>query len=195
MSNIINNLAGEITNQEVLSTPNFNGWNCDYLTDYIVQTHHEYVNQAIPEILPLAQKVVEVHGTRHSELATIQSLFQQLSNEMLLHMKKEELVLFPYIKKLAQAESDGKGVERPGFGSIKTPISVMVTEHETVGIILKRISKLSKDYTPPEDACNSFRLLFDKLKEFEADLHIHAHLEDNILFPKAIALEQALLVS
>lgn len=195
MSNTINNLAEEITNQEVLSTPNYIDWNCDCLTDYIIQTHHQYVIKAIPQILPMAQKVVEVHGTKHSELATIQSLFQQLSNEMLLHMKKEELVLFPYIKKLVQAESDGKGVDRPGFGSIKTPISVMMTEHETVGIMLERLSKLSNDYTAPEDACNSFRLLFDKLKEFEADLHMHAHLEDNILFPKAIALEQALLVS
>lgn len=195
MSNTIKNLAEEITNQEVLSTPNFNDGNCDYLTDHIVQTHHDYVIKVIPQILLLAQKVVEVHGAKHSELVTIQSLFQQLSNEMLLHMKKEELVLFPYIKKLAQAESDGTSVDRSGFGSIKTPISVMKTEHETVGIILNRLSQLSKDYTPPEDACRTFRDLFGKLKEFQADLHMHAHLEDNILFPKAIALEQALLVS
>jgi len=194
MSNIINNLAGEIANQEMLSTPNFNDWNCGHLIDYIIQTHHEYVIKTIPEILAMAQKVVEAHGTKHAELATIQSLFQQLSNEMLLHMKKEELVLFPYIKKLAQAESDEKGVERPDFGSITTPISVMETEHETAGIMLKRLSKLSNNYTPPNDACNTFRLFFDKLKEFEADLHTHVHLENNILFPKTIALEQSLLV-
>ncbi|MBV5348549.1 hemerythrin domain-containing protein [bacterium] len=194
MSNIINNLAGEIANQEMLSTPNFNDWNCGHLTDYIIQTHHEYVIKTIPEILAMAQKVVEAHGTKHAELATIQSLFQQLSNEMLLHMKKEELVLFPYIKKLAQAESDEKGVERPDFGSITTPISVMETEHETAGIMLKRLSKLSNNYTPPNDACNTFRLFFAKLKEFEADLHTHVHLENNILFPKTIALEQSLLV-
>ena len=195
MSNTINNLAEEITNQEVLSTPNYIDWNCDCLTDYIIQTHHHYVIKAIPQILPMAQKVVEVHGAKHAELIIIQSLFQQLSNEMLLHMKKEELVLFPYIKKLAQAEFDGKGIDRPAFESIKTPISVMKTEHETVGIILNRLSQLSKDYTPPEDACHTFRDLFGELKEFQDDLHMHAHLEDNILFPKAIQMEQALLVS
>lgn len=195
MSNIINNSAEEFTNQKVLSTHNYNDWNCDYLTDYIIQTHHQYVNKTIPDILPLAQKVVEVHGKIHTELAIIQSLFQQLSNELLLHMKKEELVLFPYIKKMTQAESDGKGVDRPAFGSIKAPISVMETEHETAGIMLKRLSQLSNDFIPPEDASNTFRLLFGKLKEFQDDLHMHVHLENNILFPKAIEMEQALIVS
>jgi len=194
MSNIINHLAGEITNQEVLSIHNYTDWNCDYLTDYIVQTHHEYVNQAIPQILPLAKKVVEVYGEKHTELVIIQSLFQQLSNEMLLHMKKEELVLFPYIKKLTLAESDEKSVDRPSFGSIKSPVSVVEIEHETAGIMLTRLSKLSNNYTPPDDACNTFQLLFAKLKEFEADLHMHVHLENNILHPKAMALEQALLI-
>jgi len=194
MSNIINNSAEEFTNQEVLSTNDCNDWNCDYLTDYIIQTHHQYVNKTIPDILPLAQKVVELHIKTHSELAIIQSLFQQLSNELLLHMKKEELVLFPYIKKLTRAESDGIGVDRPAFGSIKAPISVMETEHETAGIILRRLSQLCNDYTPPEDASNTFRVLFGKLKEFEDDLHRHVHLENNILFPKAITLEQELVV-
>lgn len=194
MSNTINNLAEETTNQEVLSTHNYNGWDCDCLTDHIVQTHHEYVIKAIPQILPLAQTVVEVHGAKHTELVIIQSLFQQLSNEMLLHLKKEELVLFPQIKKLSRAEPDENGAGKSGFGSVKSPISVMETEHETAGIMVTRLSKLSNGYTPPDDACQTFRLFFDKLKEFEADLHLHVHLEDNILFPKAIALEQALFV-
>jgi len=193
MSNIINNSAEEFTNQGILSTPNYNDWNCESLTDYIIQTHHLYVNKTIPDILPLAQKVVEEHGVKHTELVLIQSLFQQLSNELLLHIKKEELVLFPYIKKLALAESDGKGVDRPAFGSIKIPVSVMVTEHETAGIMQKRLSKLCNDYTLPDDACNTFRLLFAKLKEFEDDLHMHVHLENDILFPKTIELEQALM--
>lgn len=194
MSNIINNLAEEITNQEVLSTPNYNDWNCDYLTDYIVQTHHQYAIRAIPEILPLAQKVVEEHGEKHTELIIIQSLFQQLSNELLLHMKKEELVLFPQIKKLSRIESDGNGVDKSDFGSIKSPISVIETEHETAGIMAKRLSKLSNNYTPPADACQTFQVFFCKLKEFEADLHMHAYLENDILHPKAIELEKALLV-
>jgi len=194
MSNIINHLAEEITHQEVLPTPNYSGWNCDYLTDYIVQKHHEYVNQAIPQILPLAKKVVEVHGAKHTELVIIQSLFQQLSNEMLLHMKKEELVLFPYIKKLSRIESDGKAIDKSDFGSIKSPVSVMEIEHETAGIMMTRLSKLSNNYTPPADACNTFQSFFCMLKEFEADLHMHVNLENNILHPKAMALEQALLI-
>jgi regulator of cell morphogenesis and NO signaling len=152
------------------------------------------VNKTIPEILPLAQKVVEVHGTKHTELTIIQSLFQQISNEMILHMKKEELVLFPYIKKLILAESDGKGVDEPSFGSVRIPISVVETEHETAGIMLKRLSQLSNNYIPPEDASITFRVLYDKLKEFEDDLYGHVHLENDILHPKAIALEQELAV-
>jgi regulator of cell morphogenesis and NO signaling len=194
MSNTINNLVGEIANQKVLATHNYNDWTCNYLTDHIIQTHHTYVNQAITQILPLAQKVVQEHGEKHTELVNIQSLFQQLSNEMLLHMKKEELVLFPYIKKLFRIESDGKAINKSDFGSIKSPISVMETEHETAGIMLTRLSKLSNNYSPPDDACNTFQSFFAKLKEFEVDLHMHVHLENNILHPKAIALEQAVLI-
>jgi len=195
MSGIINNLAEEITNQEVLSPQSYHDWNCDCLIDYIINAHHQYVNQTIPEILPLAQKVVEVHGTNHTELAIIQNLFQQISNEMILHMKKEELVLFPYIKKLTLAESDGKGMATPSFGSVRIPISVMETEHETAGIMMRRLSKLSNNYTPPEDACSTLCVFYDKLKEFEYDLNRHVHLENDILHPKAIALEEMLLVS
>jgi regulator of cell morphogenesis and NO signaling len=194
MSNSLNKLPVETTSQKVLSTSDYTGWDCDSLADYIVQTHHQYVNQAIPQILPLAQKVVEVHGAIHPELVIIQGLFQQLSNELLLHLKKEELVLFPYIKKLSQAGSGGTGVDQSGFGWIKSPISVMETEHETAGIMVKRLAKLSNNYTPPDDACQTFRLFFDKLKAFETDIHQHVHLENDILHPKAIELENALLV-
>jgi len=195
MSSMINNLAEEITNLEVLPTHNYNDWNCDYLSDYIIQTHHQYVKNAILQIKPLILRVVDKHGTKHSELITIQSIFQQISNEMLLHMKKEELVLFPYIKKLTQAESDVKNVDRPDVGWVKTPAKVMETEHETAGIMMQRLSKLSNNFAPPEDACNTFRALYEKLKEFDADLQVHVYLENDILHPKAIALEQALLAS
>jgi len=193
MEDISNKLVEEILKDD-RATDDFDSCNIDFLIDHILNSHHWYVNQAILQILPLVQKVVEVHGTKHTELVIIQSLFQQISNEMLLHMKKEELVLFPYIKKLHQAELDRKEVERPTFGSIKSPISVIETEHDTAGIMLNRLSKLSNNYTPPDDACQTFRLLFDKLKEFDTDLHMHMHLENDILHPKAIELEVALLV-
>jgi regulator of cell morphogenesis and NO signaling len=194
MSDTINYSAQEVANLEVASTPNYYDWNCDYLIDYIIQTHHRYVNNAIPDILHLNQKVVEKHGAKYTELFIIQSLFQQLSNEMILHMKKEELVLFPLIKKLYQADLVENNGNNLGSGSIKSPISVIEIEHETAGIMVKRINKLSNNYTPPDDTCQTFRLLFDKLKDFETDVHVHVHLENDILHPKVIELEKALLV-
>jgi regulator of cell morphogenesis and NO signaling len=172
----------------------FDSWKIDFLSDYIINTHHQYVTKTIPQILPLAQKVAEVHGAHHSEVVVIYDLFQQLANELLMHMQKEEMVLFPYIKKLVAAESAGSCNDPSCFGTIASPISVMEQEHETAGIILKQLYRLSDGYSAPEDACNTYRVLYGKLKEFEDDLHRHIHLENNILFPKAIELEQALLV-
>ncbi len=194
MENLENKTVIEIKN-EGMATVDFDSLNIGLLTDYIINTHHQYVKNAILQILPLTQKAIDVNGSKSSELAIIQSLFRQISNEMLLHMKKEELVLFPYIKKLTQAESDQTKVERPGFGSIKIPTKVMETEHETASIMMQRLSKLSNDYASPEDDSETFSLLFGKLKEFDADLQMHVHLENDILHPKAIALEQALLAS
>lgn len=173
----------------------FDSWKIDFLADYIINTHHQYVSKAIPQILPLAQKVAEVHGANHSEVVLINDLFQQLANELNMHMQKEEVVLFPYIKNLVAAENSGGCTDGSCFGSIASPISVMEQEHETAGIILKQLYHLSNGYTAPEDACNTFRVLYGKLKEFEDDLHRHIHLENNILFPKAIELEQTLLVA
>jgi len=172
----------------------FDSWKIDFLSDYIINTHHQYVTKTIPQILPLAQKVAEVHGAHHSEVVVIYDLFQQLANELLMHMQKEEMVLFPYIKKLVASEAAGSCNDPSCFGTIASPISVMEQEHETAGIILKQLYRLSGGYTAPEDACNTYRVLYGKLKEFEDDLHRHIHLENNILFPKAIEMEQALLV-
>lgn len=184
-----------LQNQKGAAVHDFDSWNIGFLADYIINTHHQYVTKAIPQILPLAQKVAEVHGANHPEVILINTSFQQLANELLTHMQKEEMVLFPYIKKMVETESSGGCVDESCFGSIASPISVMEVEHETAGIILKQLFRLSNGYTPPEDACNTFRVLFGKLKEFEDDLHRHIHLENNILFPKAIVMEQALMVS
>jgi regulator of cell morphogenesis and NO signaling len=173
----------------------FDSWSLDFLSDYIVNTHHKYVSKAIPQILPLAQKVAEVHGEKHPEVVVINELFNGLADELMSHMQKEEMILFPYIKKLVVEESAGKCDDPACFGSIGSPISVLEAEHENAGVILKELYRLSAGYQVPEDACNTFRVLFGKLKEFEDDLHRHIHLENNILFPKAIEMEQALLVS
>lgn len=173
----------------------FDSWNIGFLADYIQNTHHEYVKKAIPQILPLAQKVADVHGEHHSEVIRINELFQDLAEELLAHLQKEEMILFPYIKKLVADESAGKCTDPGCFGSIGSPIAVMEAEHENAGLILKEMYRISDGYSAPEDACNTFRVLYGKLKEFEDDLHRHIHLENNILFPKAIEKEQLVLAS
>ncbi|MDP2336751.1 MAG: iron-sulfur cluster repair di-iron protein [Bacteroidota bacterium] len=183
-----------LKNQTGSAVHDFDSWNIGFLADYIQNTHHQYVSKAIPQILPLAQKVADVHGEHHSEVIRINELFQDLAEELLSHMQKEELILFPYIKELVASKSDGNCAGDSCFGTVAGPISVMEQEHENAGVILKELFRLSDGYTVPDDACNTFRVLFGKMKEFEDDLHRHIHLENNILFPKAIMLEQALQV-
>ncbi|MFY9152620.1 MAG: iron-sulfur cluster repair di-iron protein [Prolixibacteraceae bacterium] len=190
---VINSLEA-LKNQTGSHAPDFDSWDIGFLADYIQNTHHQYVSKTIPQILPLAQKVADVHGDHHAEVIRINVLFQDLAEELLQHMKKEEQILFPYIKKLVAEESAGKCSDPGCFGSIGSPISVMEAEHENAGVILKEIFRLSDGYQVPEDACNTFRVLYGKLKEFEDDLHRHIHLENNILFPKAIEMEQVLQV-
>ena len=191
---IVINALEDLKNQNGAAVHDFDSWNLGFLADYIQNTHHQYVSKAIPQILPLAQKVADVHGDHHSEVIRINILFQDLADELQSHMQKEEMILFPYIKKLVQEESVGKCTDPGCFGSIGSPIAVMEAEHENAGVILKELYQLSSGYTVPEDACNTFRVLYGKLKEFEDDLHRHIHLENNILFPKAIEMEKALLV-
>ncbi|MFA5326876.1 MAG: iron-sulfur cluster repair di-iron protein [Prolixibacteraceae bacterium] len=183
-----------LKNQQGSAVHDFDSWNIGFLADYIQNTHHQYVSKAIPQILPLAQKVADVHGEHHSEVLVINELFNDLADELLSHMQKEEMILFPYIKKLVVEESAGQCTDPSCFGTVMGPISVMEQEHENAGVILKELYRLSDGYTVPEDACNTFRVLYGKLKEFEDDLHRHIHLENNILFPKAIEMEQAMLI-
>jgi regulator of cell morphogenesis and NO signaling len=169
----------------------YNEWNLDFLADYIVNTHHSYVRKTIPDIRGYAEKVAKVHGDHHPELLSINELAQEVCDEMSAHMVKEETVLFPYIKQLIVSKNNGK--EKTSFGnldSVRTPINLMEEEHEIVGSNMDEIRKLSKNYELPEDACASYSYLFKTLDEFENDLHIHVHLENNILFPKALDLEK-----
>ena len=181
-----------LKSQQGSAVHDFDSWDIGFLADYIIHTHHQFVSKSIQQILPLAQKVADVHGDNHEEVELINELFQELAEDMLAHMQKEEGVLFPYIKKLAADDSAGKCSDASCFGTVMGPISVMEREHESAGVILKEMFRLSDGYTPPEDACNTFRVLYGNLKEFEDNLHRHIHLENNILFPKAIELEHAL---
>lgn len=150
------------------------------LVKHIETIHHTYVERRIGDILPLLDKVYRVHGASHPELAQIQQLFQESAADLTVHMKKEELVLFPLINQLAA----GKG--HPA--QLQAPISAMMMDHEDEGSRFENIEKLTHHFTPPQDACTSFRVLYSLLEEFKEDLHQHIHLENNILFPRALAL-------
>ncbi len=165
-------------------------WPLDLLIDYIVKKHHRYVVEKSMEILPYLNKICEVHGERHPELFEINDLFNLSAEVLAQHMKKEELDLFPYIQKMIQAKHEGNKIVVPGFGSIENLIRIMEEEHTIEGDRFRKIEELSNHYTTPADACNTYRVTIALLKEFEDDLHLHIHLENNILFPKSIKLEK-----
>jgi regulator of cell morphogenesis and NO signaling len=159
------------------------------LIEHILAVHHGYVKQEVPRLQQLLAKVVAVHCASHPELAAVQRTFAALSSELLSHMMKEEMVLFPYIEKLEEAARQGNRAPQAPFGSISNPVHMMELEHESAGKALDEMRMLSSAYTPPESACFSYKTLYSALKDFEADLHQHVHLENNILFPRAIELE------
>lgn len=162
------------------------------LTRHIVEHHHAYVREATRRIQPLLEKVKTVHEARHGELPRIELLFQQTGEEMLAHMQKEERVLFPYIDAMAHSVAQKQKIEPPFFGTVRNPIRTMMKEHDSAGDLVHQIRRETSEYTAPSDACASFQALYHELKEFEADLHEHVHLENNILFPRALEMESSL---
>ncbi len=160
----------------------YNDWKLDFLADYIVNTHHSYVKAALPELVKYADKVARVHGAHHPELFNILQLVEEIAREMTEHMEKEETFLFPYIKQLALSKNND--------GNVQQPIELMEKEHEIVGKSLSDIRMLSNNYALPEDACASYGLLYKMLEEFEGDMFTHIHLENNILFVKALELQK-----
>ncbi len=161
------------------------------LTQHIREKHHRYVREAIPRTRALLDKVATKHGQNHAELVDIGKLFAEVGREMIMHMQKEEQILFPYIDALERAVNARGSVEPPFFQTVRNPIHAMIQEHDAAGDLVRQIRVLSSEYTPPGDACTSFKALYEALREFEADLHQHVHLENNILFPRAVELEAA----
>jgi regulator of cell morphogenesis and NO signaling len=147
----------------------------------------------LPVIFAHSQKVSEVHGKNHPEVIEIAKLFEAVHDELSSHLMKEEKMLFPVILHLAELEKTGSKMEVSPFGSIENPINVMEREHVEAGEGLYKIRELSSNYNPPEDACTTYKVLYQELDEFENDLHTHIHLENNILFPQAIELEKKLM--
>lgn len=132
-----------------------------------------------------------MHGKNHQELFAINKLFEQGAGELMAHMKKEEFILFPYIRRLTMSKKENLPLGTAPFGSVENPIQMMMKEHDTEGERFRKISELSHNYNPPKDGCNTYMVSYALLKEFEADLHMHIHLENNILFPKAISLAKS----
>lgn len=168
----------------------YNDWDIDFLADYIINTHHSYVKKTLPDLRSFASKVASVHGDRHPELFAISQLVDEVYEELTSHIIKEETILFPYVKQLVSSKHNGNLLPGKSFNTIKSPISMMEQDHEVVGNKLDQIRKLSNNFSLPEDACASYSYLYKTFEEFENDLHIHVHLENNILFPKALELEK-----
>ncbi|MBK8243638.1 MAG: iron-sulfur cluster repair di-iron protein [Saprospiraceae bacterium] len=175
------------------STTDYQSWPLDLLADYIEKKHHRYVQEKTLEIQPYLDKICKVHGERHPELLKIKEEFNASACELAAHMKKEELILFPFIRKMTKAKLENTKVDAAHFGTVKNPIQMMMNEHTVEGHRFMKIEELTNNYTPPQDACNTYRVSFALLKEFEQDLHLHIHLENNILFPKAIEIEKELI--
>lgn len=169
----------------------YKSWPLDLLADYIEKTHHRYVTQKSEEIMPFLDKIIRVHGGHHPELHEVGEQFRESVGELASHMKKEELILFPFIRKMVQAKLDGTTVTA-GFGTVQNPIGMMMHEHDTEGERFRKIAALTNNYTTPADGCNTYSVTLGMLKEFEDDLLLHIHLENNILFPKSIELEESL---
>jgi regulator of cell morphogenesis and NO signaling len=179
----------QVNNENKTDNNAYNEWELDFLADYIVNTHHRYVRKYLPELRGYALKVAQVHGNRHPELLEIQKLVETINEELTEHMVNEEKVLFAYVKKIVNARNNNLPLDKEGR-NLASLIDELEQEHDHVGRCLDKIRALSNDYAIPDDACASYKLLFKMIQEFEDDLHIHIHLENNILFPKAVEMEK-----
>jgi regulator of cell morphogenesis and NO signaling len=184
----------EMAEQTTRAAQKIHDWQREPLGDlvaHIKSTHHKYTREEIARLGPLAEKVCSVHAKNHPELLQVRASFAGLAQELTMHMMKEEMVLFPYIVRMEEAVIQHEPVLPPPFGSVQNPVSMMEHEHESAGKALRAMRQASCGYTPPGDACVSYQTLYRALSEFEGDLHEHIHLENNILFPRAIAMEEA----
>ncbi|AQX85762.1 iron-sulfur cluster repair di-iron protein [Elizabethkingia bruuniana] len=168
----------------------FTSWPLDLLADYVEKTHHRYVEEKTPVLQAFLDKLCKVHGERHPELFEIRELFDESAKDLAAHMKKEELILFPFVRNMIKAQQTGEALRQPHFGTVENPVNMMQHEHTVEGERFEKIAQLTDGYTPPEDACNTYKVAFAMLQDFENDLHTHIHLENNILFPKSIHLEK-----
>ncbi len=190
----VDTLLGELRNQAAASEargrgPDFSTKSLSELIEHILAVHHTFTRAEIERLAPLGDKVLRRHGEAHPELQEVVRLLEGLADDLGPHLVKEEQVLFPFIKELEAGLALGTA-PRGCFGSVRNPISAMQSEHEAAGDILKKLRQLTSDYTPPEGACMSYRAFYNGLAELDRDLIQHIHLENNVLFPRAVEAEQ-----
>ncbi len=186
-------LLPEIEQVLMVSDPDssyIEGLELDELSDYIVKRHHSYVRENIPFLTQKLQKLCDVHGENHPELFEVNKLFGETAGNLTMHMQKEEMILFPYIRNMVKQKQGGPNTAQ--LGNVLGPIEVMNLEHQAEGERFEKISTLTNNFTTPADGCNTYQVTYKTLQDFEQDLHRHIHLESNILFKKAIELEKKL---
>jgi regulator of cell morphogenesis and NO signaling len=184
----------ELAEQEAKAKQKDHNWQTEPLSELVAHintTHHKYTREEIARLGPLFDKVVSAHGTNHPVLAHVRAAFRGLAQELTMHMMKEEAVLFPYIVRMEEALIQKELVLPPPFGTVRNPVAMMMHEHDSAGDALRTMRQLTAGYMPPGDACISYQTLYKALADFEKDLHQHIHLENNILFPRAIEMERS----
>jgi len=184
----------DVAGQSAIAARKDRDWQTQPLADliaHIKNTHHKYTREEIARLGPLFEEVCSAHGKNHSELLRLRATFAGLAQELATHMMKEEMILFPYIERMEEAVIEKEPVLPPPFGSVTNPVGMMMHEHDNAGNALRELRQASHGYAAPVDACVSYQTLYKALAEFEADLHQHIHLENNILFPRAVEMEQA----
>jgi len=188
-------LLDEVEHAATASSENTVDWRSatlNNLIDHIIGVHHAYLKAQLPRIEAMLGKVLSKHSERHGDvLLPLAATFGPLKEELDAHLMKEEMILFPMIRGLEMARETGQAPRPNHCGSLRNPIRVMVMEHDSAGEALARLRALTSGYTPPEDACNTYRAFYFELSELERDLHRHIHLENNILFPRAVEMESA----
>lgn len=167
--------------------------NLSKLTEYIESKHHKYIEQTGAKLKVLLEKIAKVHGSKHPELIELKKLFFESLGDLTIHIKKEELIVFPYIRKMDKMDQEDDHGAAKILGNLQNPIQTMMKDHDHEGRRFQQISLLTNKYLVPDDACMSYRMAYGLLSDFEKDLHQHIHLENNVLFPKALELEADLL--
>ncbi len=183
-----------VASQTASTTAPARNWQAEPLSEliaHIQSKHHVYTREEIARLGPLFDKVCSVHGKNHPELLSLREVFSGLAEELTTHLMKEEMALFPYILRMEEAVVANEPVLPPPFGTVRNPVAMMMHEHDGAGNALRSMREIANGYAAPPDACISFQTLYRALADFEAYLHQHIHLENNLLFPRAIEMEQA----